>query len=268
MTAFAATARYELRMQLHKPTIWIATLIPYGFYAVLAMMGTQGGGLDRLTHNNDPKTWVVDSMGWFIPPLAIVFGLVLADRLVRDRKLGVAPLLDVTPTNRGARLVAKYLGACAATAIPPALISVAVAVVFAIWRGRPAALLWGPATFVTVVLPLLLLTGALAFLGPQLVPTPMFRMLIVGIWFWAGATEVDSQLPSLAATVLSLTMDYPQKVFFGSTDATAGPFAGAALNALRPEPNVATALLSLALILGLSAAILAAANALYARTSG
>jgi ABC-2 type transport system permease protein len=179
----------------------------------------------------------------------------------------VAPLLDVTPTSRGARLVAKYLGVCAATAIPPALVYLAVAVMFAIWRGKPTALLWGPATFVAVVLPLLLLTGALAFLGPQLVPAPMFRLLIVGIWFWAGATEAESQFPSLAATVLSLTIDYPQKVFFDSTNATAGPFPGVALNALRPGPSVATALLSLALILALSAAILAAANALYARTS-
>jgi len=94
----------------------------------------------------------------------------------------------------------------------------------------------------------------------------MFRVLIVGIWFWAGATEVDSELPSLAATVLSLTLDYPQKVFFGSTDATAGPFADAALNFLRPEPTTGTALLSLALILGLAAAIVAAARALNART--
>jgi hypothetical protein len=120
---------------------------------------------------------------------------------------------------------------------------------------------------VAVVVPLLLLTGALAFLGPQLVPTPMFRLLVVGIWFWAGATEAESQLPSLAATVLSLTMDYPQKVFFGGTNASAGPFDGAKLNVLRPEPSIATALLALALILVLSAAILAAANALYARGS-
>jgi hypothetical protein len=97
-------------------------------------------------------------------------------------------------------------------------------------------------------------------------PTPLFRALIVGIWFWAGATEVDSQFPSLAATVLSLTMDYPQSVFFGSSDPT-GPFKGAALNLLRPRATVGTALLSLALILGIAAAILAAARALRFRVS-
>jgi hypothetical protein len=79
---------------------------------------------------------------------------------------------------------------------------------------------------VVVVLPLLLLAGSLSFLGPQLMPTPLFRVLIVALFFWAAATEVESEFPSFAGT----------------------------------------ALLSLALILGLAAAILAAARALNART--
>jgi ABC-2 type transport system permease protein len=265
MTGFAAAASYELRMQLRKPALWIATVLPFALFAVLAMMDTQD--LDRLTGDTDPKTWLANSMGWFTPLLAMVFGFVLADRLVRDRKLRVATLLDVTPSGRGARLLGKYLGACAATAVPPALVYLIVSVTFAIWRDRPAALLWGVATFATIVLPLLLLTGALAFLVPQLMPTPLFRALIVGIWFWAGATEVESQFPSLAATVLSLTVDYPQRVFFDSPNATAGPYPGAALNALRPEPSTWTALLALALMLGITAAILLAARVVNARTS-
>jgi ABC-type transport system involved in multi-copper enzyme maturation permease subunit len=265
MTGFAAAASYELRMQLRKPAIWIATVLPFALFTVLAMMGTQN--LDRLTSDTDPKTWLADSMGSFTPLFAMVFGFVLADRLVRDRKLRVAPLLDVTPSGRGARLVGKYLGACAATGVPLALVFLIVSATFAIWRDRPVALLWGAATYGAIVLPLLLLTGALAFLGPQLMPTPLFRALILGIWFWAGATEVDSQFPSLAATVLSLTGDYPLLVFFGSTDATAGRFPGAALNVLRPHPSTWTALLALALMLAIAAAILLAAHAVNARTS-
>jgi ABC-2 type transport system permease protein len=266
MTAFAATTRYELRMQLRKPAIWIATVLPFALFALFAVLGQDSSGLDRYRYETNPKVWMVDALGWFTPLLPMVFGIVLADRLVRDRKLGVAALLDVTPTNRSARLVGKYLGACAATAVPPALIYLGVAGAFAVWRDRPAALLWGLATFAVVVLPLLLLAGALSFLGPQLMPTPLFQVLVVGLWFWAGATEVESELPSLAGSVLSLTMDYPLKVFFASANASAGP-AGVTLDFLRPQPTKATALLSVALILGLAAAILAAARALYARTS-
>jgi hypothetical protein len=122
------------------------------------------------------------------------------------------------------------------------------------------------AAFLALVLPLLLLAGSLSFLGPQLMPTPLFRVLVVGLWFWAGATEAESEIPSLAGTVLSLTMDYPLSAFFGSDTATAGPVAGAALNALRPAPTISTAVLSLALLVGISAAILAAASAVYMRT--
>jgi NAD(P)H-dependent FMN reductase len=86
--------------------------------------------------------------------------------------------------------------------VPPALVYLIVAATFAVWRGKPAALLWGIGTFAAVVVPLLLLTGAFAFLLPQVMPTALFRALVVGVWFWAGATEVESQFPSLAATVL------------------------------------------------------------------
>lgn len=265
MTAFAATAAYEWRMQIRKPAIWIATALPYLVYVGFALLGTDTTGLRRYRQQTDPKVWMVDALGWFAPFLPIVFGIVLADRLVRDRRLGVAPLLEVTPASRAGRLVGKYFGVCAATAAPPVLIYLAVAVAFAIWRGRPAALLWGIAVLGAVVLPLLLLAGALSFLGPQLMPTALFRVLVVALWFWAGATEVDSQIPSLASSVLSLTVDYPLKVFFDSATASAGPYPGAALNFLRPQPTVATAVLSVALMVGLAAAILAAAGRLYAR---
>jgi hypothetical protein len=177
----------------------------------------------------------------------------------------VQALLDVTPASRTGRLLGKYLGACAATAAPCLAVSVLFGVTFAVWRHRPVALVWALATFTAVLLPLLLLTGALAFLGPQLVPAPLFRVLLVAVWFWAGATEVESQFPSLAGTVFSLTMDYPLAVFFGATSATAGPHPGAALNGLRPAPTAATGLLALALMLGITATIVAAARALHAR---
>jgi len=267
MTAFAATARYELLMQLRKPAIWIAIALPYVLFVLLIVLGEQSTGLDRYRDETNPKVWIIEALGWFTPVLPMVFGIVLADRLVRDRKLRVAALLDSTPTNQSVRLAGKYLGACAATAVPITLIYLAVAVAFVIWRGRPAALWWGLAALAVIVLPLLLLSGALSFLGPQLMPTPMFRVLIVGVWFWAGATEVKSEFPSLAGTVLSLTMDYPLKVFFNDAGASAGPAEGTALNLLRPEPTTGTALLSVALMLGISAAILAAARTLNARTS-
>jgi ABC-2 type transport system ATP-binding protein len=172
-------------MQLRKPAIWIATVLPFALWALFAVLGNDSTGLQRHVQETSPKLWVVEALGWFTPVLPMVFGIVLADRLVRDRKLGVAELLDVTPTDRGARLVGKYLGACAATAVPVALVYLVVAVAFVVWREQPAALWWGLATFTVIVLPLLLLAGSLSFLGPQLMPTPAVqgadrRSLVLG----------------------------------------------------------------------------------------
>jgi hypothetical protein len=96
MTALAATARYELRMQLRKPAIWVATGLPFALWALFAVLGDDSTGLQRHLQETSPKVWMVDALGWFTPALPMVFGIVLADRLVRDRKLGVAELLDVT----------------------------------------------------------------------------------------------------------------------------------------------------------------------------
>jgi ABC-2 type transport system permease protein len=100
MTALAATARYELRMQLRKPAIWIATASPFALYALFAVLGSDSTGLQRCRYETSPTAWMVDALGWFTPVLPMIFGIVLADRLVRHRKLGVAELLDSTPTKR------------------------------------------------------------------------------------------------------------------------------------------------------------------------
>jgi ABC-type Na+ efflux pump permease subunit len=238
--------------------------LPFALYALFTVLGSDTTGLQRYRYETSPKVWMVDALGWFTPVLPMIFGIVLADRLVRDRKLRVAEVLDSTPANPSARFVGKYLGACTATAVPVALLYLLVGLGFMVWRGEPAALWWGLATFTVVVLPLLLLAGSLSFLGPQLMPTPLFRVLIVAFFFWAGVTEVESEFPSFAGTVFSLTMDYPLGVFFGSPNATTGP-AGVALDFLRPRPTTATAVLAVAVMLTLAAAVLWAARALYAR---
>ncbi len=268
MTAFAATLRYELLMQLRKPTVWIATLAPFALYTALILFGLERGGLDQIRHDTDPKVWMILVLGSFTSPLTIVSGMVLADRLARDRKLRVSPVLDVTPASRTARLAGKHLGACAATAVPPLLIYLAVSVGFAVWRSRPGALFWGPMTYLLMLLPALLVAGALALLGPQVMPVPLFRVLFVGLWLWCTVpAEKRTGVPSIAGTVLSLTLEYPQKVFFGMTQGSTGPVDGVLLNVLRPTATPGTALLSIGLIVGLTVAILAAARALRARTT-
>jgi hypothetical protein len=107
-------------MQLRKPAIWIATASPFALYALFAVLGSDSTGLQRCRYETSPTAWMVDALGWFTPVLPMIFGIVLADRLVRHRKLGVAELLDSTPTNPGARLVGKYLGVCAAKRMCPA----------------------------------------------------------------------------------------------------------------------------------------------------
>jgi hypothetical protein len=74
-------------MQLRKPAIWIATASPFALYALFAGLGSDSTGLPRCRYETSPMVWMVDALGWFTPVLPMIFGIVLADRLVRHRKL-------------------------------------------------------------------------------------------------------------------------------------------------------------------------------------
>ena len=61
MTALAATARYELGMQLRKPAIWIATALPFALYALFAVPGSDSTGLQRYRYETSRRC------GWSMP---------------------------------------------------------------------------------------------------------------------------------------------------------------------------------------------------------
>jgi hypothetical protein len=50
--------------------------------------------------------------------LPVGFGCLQADRLVRDELLGVRQVLDAASGHHNSRLLGKYFGTCAATAVP------------------------------------------------------------------------------------------------------------------------------------------------------
>jgi hypothetical protein len=269
-STFLASLRYEFRMQVGKRSVWI---VP-GLTVVLFLL--IGGSLlrdlfDPAERPPAAKTAVIGLALQVHALLSIGFGCLLADRLIRDDRLRVAPVLDATPAGPGARLLGKYLGAGAATAVPIAVVYFGFAAAYAIHTGGPAALGWALVTFGVVIMPGLLFVAAFALTLPLVMPAPLFRVLFVGYWLWGNLVGPD-MMPTPAGTLIHPLGGYPLVGlldFHGidGEDTLAGPVPGAALNFLRPDPTPTTALLSIGVLLALSAAALAGGQALRARNS-
>jgi hypothetical protein len=266
--AFGASLRYEFRMQVRKRSVWIVPALTLVLFVLI------GGSLlrdlfDPTERPPEARTAVVGLAVQVHALLAIGFGCLLADRLIRDDRLRVAPVLDATPARRGARLVGKYLGAGAATAVPIVVVYFGFTVAYALHTGAPDAVGWALAACGVVIVPGLLFVAAFALVMPLLMPAPLFRVLFVGYWLWGNVVPPDV-MPTLAGTLMHPLGGYPLAALLGfqgidGDDSLAGPVPGATLNLLRPDPTPATAWLSIAVLLALAAAALAGGHALRTR---
>ncbi|OHV39714.1 hypothetical protein BBK14_13665 [Parafrankia soli] len=266
--ALGASLRYEFRMQVRKPSVWIVPALTVVLFLLI------GGSLlrdlfDPDESSDDARTTVVGLAVQVHTLLSIGYGCLLADRLVRDDRLRVAPILDATPARPSARLVGKYLGAGAATAVPILAVYFGFAAAYAVHTGAPDALGWALATCAVVIVPGLLFVAAFALAVPLIMPAPLFRVFFVGYWLWGNVVAPD-MMPTLARTLIHPLGGYPLDAlldFHGidGGDTWAGPVPGATLNFLRPDPTPTTAWLSIAVLLALAAVALAGGHAVRAR---
>jgi ABC-2 type transport system permease protein len=268
MSTFRAALRYEFRMQARKRSVWLVPLLSALLFVLI------GGSLMRDLFDPEEarttaKAAAIDLGIQLNALLTIGFGCLLADRIVRDDRLRVTPVLDATPAGHGSRLAGKYLGTAAATAIPNVLLYLALTVAWTVYWGQPSALGWALLTFALVMLPGLLFVAAFALTLPLVMPAPLFRVLFVGYWLWGNILPADL-MPTLAGTVVQPVGGYPANTILdhhggeGDLDRS-GPVAGAAFNFLRPEATAAAGWLSIAVLLALAVAVLAGGQALRER---
>ncbi|MDG4826091.1 hypothetical protein O7635_29940 [Asanoa sp. WMMD1127] len=243
MSALLAVARYEFRMQARKRSLWIAALLLGGALVVL-----QG---DRGPRSLPVGTPVREVMGtWallFSILMPLAYGMLLADRLVRDRKLRVEPLLESLPLGPASRLLGKYLGGVAACALPGLTALLIAAVTELPKRHDPALLGWALVAFAVVTLPGIAMIAGFALVCPTIVSVPLFRVLFVGYWFW-GNMLAPAFLPTLTGTLLTPIGDYAATWMLDN--GAIALFAGTPgfLPFLSPDPSAATAAASVATI--------------------
>ncbi len=216
MAGLGGVMAYEYRMQVRRGALWLTM----GGFA-LALLALTLGSTTWHTYSRERSALLsfadVASLVMLLLPVAV--GLLLADRLPRDRTTQVLEVLDTLPTATGTRLVGKYLGSTLATLTPMVGLYLAgIGYVLAL-RGRDfAAFPLAVLPLAAIILPGCLFVAAFSVAVPSLLWPPLYQFLFVGYWFWGNLLLLAS-LPTLNGTLLTADGDYMLVAFFGGDGA-------------------------------------------------
>jgi len=193
--AFLGALTYEFRMQIRCRAVWIS-------FIALGLFFTQFHQPWFRSITTPASSAIIYWTGIVQSFLAVVFALMLADRLPRDRWTKVDELLNTLPGSVSARIFGKYLGSSCATLIPMfAVYSVGIGYILFRWhtiQGIPLAL----ASFAAIALPGLLFIAAFSIACTAILWVPLYQILFVGYWFW-GNLLPDVGIPTLSTTILT-----------------------------------------------------------------
>lgn len=239
--------RYEFRMQVRRPVLWLVFL---GF-ALLDLRAIVSDLQDPnvqsiFMHLSTLQlAGTVTSLTNWLPPLGV--GILLADRLVRDRRTRVDELLTTLPGALRMRLLGKYLGVTCASLVPAFLLFLVIVGVMVWATGNvlliPACLL----CYAAIVLPGMLFIAAFSLACPVVIWLPLYQFLFFGYWFWGNMLSPHVGIPTLNGTILTPIGSVIAASFFST-----GRFGEA------PPSPVMTGVASLVALLGIAVLVLVA----------
>ncbi len=209
-TSTLGAARFEFNMQIRRKSVWIAMAA-----TILFMFAWSRSLWAFPVDSSMPRTvgnWALDC-NRFLP---VVFGILVADRLPRDRRLRMTELLDATPAPAGSLLFGKYVGGTLATAVPIFLFYIV-----GLWRIQmrtldPMVIPTALAVFAAVILPGLIFVAAFSIAIPAILWVPLYQFLFVGYWFWGNMFAPAYGIPTLANTILTPIGGTAASGFFGT----------------------------------------------------
>lgn len=146
---------------------------------------------------------VADSVasGELLLPLCI--GCLLADRIVRDRKVKVDELFNTMAIPLQTRLWGKYVGTLAATTVPLLLVSCFFQGYILVVSHNPLVIPFFLFTFLVIAVPGLLFVAAFSLACPIVMPIPLYQFLFAGYWLWGNLFLKQQVLPTLSRTILT-----------------------------------------------------------------
>ena len=212
--------RYEFRMQIRRVAVWITmilficllTTLSLRYFDAMKSFAHQDilAHLDQFPLTDVLVQWTTN-LNKLLP---IGIGVLLADRLPRDRRTRVDELFTAMPAALSARLLGKYLGSMLATLVPYFAFYM-LGVGYILYQTHNLlALPLGLATFAAIVLPGILFISAFSLACPALLWVPLYQFCFVGYWFWGNMLSPRQGIPTLSNTILTPIGNYMAQGFF------------------------------------------------------
>lgn len=220
---FLGVLRYEFRMQIRRPALWITMIL---FALLIVGIGGVGSGISgdvirgELLRNVESRSLLNILAQWayrvntFFP---IAVGVLLADRLPRDRRTKTEELFATAPGALSARLPGKYCGSLLATLIPVLIVYALGVGLIAYGTQNVQAIPLSFAPFAVIDLPGILFVSAFSIACTSILWTPLYQFLFVGYWFWGNLLQTRFGIPTLSRTILTPIGGYMASGIFGES---------------------------------------------------
>jgi len=247
---FLGVLRYEFRMQIRRPALWITMLL--FTLLIVGVGGGVGSGVGgsvlrgEIVRRSASEPLLPILVQWafrintFFP---IAVGVLLADRLPRDRRTKTEELFATAPGALSARLLGKYCGSLLATLIPVFIVYALGVGLIAYGAQNALAIPLSLAPFAVINLPGILFVSAFSIACTSIMWTPLFQFLFVGYWFWGNLLGTRFGIPTLSGTILTPIGGYMASGIFGE------PFIQLGATAMQGVESIILLLASAALVM-------------------
>ena len=223
LPGFSGIFRHELGMSIRRKGLWVAYGLLFIFYTVLLFSPPPLGEMIKGEVISRREIWPV--AGRFLIAINVFFpvvaGILSADRMQRDVRLGLRELQESTPLRRPVYVLAKYLAVLVSTLLPVFLWVMAIAVVMTVSGHAPATMLSAvPAAFLAITVPAFAFVVAFSLACPMVMPLSVYQILFTGYWFWANFIP-PRLFPTLNGTLVTPSGIFALQAFFGGPVALA-----------------------------------------------
>lgn len=205
--------RYEYRMMIDRRGPWLAYALVFVFHS-LTLIRTGNSAYSPFSGIGPWKAAgeILYVLNLFTP---LIGGIAAADRLIRDRQLGVRELQRSAPLKPVTILLGKYVGVLAG-ALTPNLIFILALGVWTVLTGvqSPAFLPAALVAFLAITCPAYAFVIAFSLACPLLMPIRVYQVLFTGYWFW-GNYLPPKVFPTLNGTLLTPAGVFVLHGFFG-----------------------------------------------------
>jgi ABC-type transport system involved in multi-copper enzyme maturation permease subunit len=230
MSRFFGVLRHEFTMSMRRPGMWIAYGLVLLFYSITVMYPVPEEQVTLLT---DKQIWqyagqMAFTFNLFLP---VMVGILSADRLQRDFRMGVRELQASTPLHLVEYTLGKYFGVLIASLTPVLIWLWLITGLFIAFGNAPIGFFFiMTLAFFAIMVPAFAFVTAFSLACPLIMPLRVYQILFTGYWFWGNYISPEF-FPTLNGTLLTVSGLYSYQGFFGGFINAADPLRYSAADA-------------------------------------